>query len=255
MAKKKKKKGTKEEKPEEETPEGEEDKPEEETPETPEEETPTGEDRPGAGEEKINLTSKQLNARLKRAGKTERKEFLASLGFKSEAELQASLKAGGEAVEALKTDEEKTADKLAELEASNLEKDAALKQRDQDLAFEKMRNKALGLMAGTFHDPNAAFILMDVSEVDLEDGYSGLDDAILDLAKAHPWTVVEDKPGKKPASKVPGLDPANPTGEVTDDKPTDDELREKLFGSKSGREFFEPKEGGVTIAGTPPPAE
>jgi hypothetical protein len=190
----------------------------------------------GGGEQRITMTPAQLAERLERAKSTEKVELLKTLGLDSVEALQAIVKDGKAALDAQKTEAERQAEALKQaaerLEQLQDEAEAAKLERDRAL----IREAAVSKMSGRFHDPSAAFRLLDGlpgTKLALEDGeVKGLDDAIEALAKLYPWTLVDAR-----KSVAPKIGATNPDGTEVAPKETDAERRARYFGEHQ-TDFF-----------------
>jgi hypothetical protein len=206
---------------------------------------PTGGGTPGQGAEEggtpaeIKLTSAQLSERLDRAKGSERTTLLKSLGFENLEAAQAAIKAGQEALQAKMSAEEKQAAllKAAQDRATELEKQA--QQATQQASQALMQSEAMGLMAGRFASPKAAFKLLDLSGVERQsDGtFKGLSEAVEKLAKDEPWTLAAQTTTKTKVA-APPIGPTNPEGGDGKQTETDDDRRKRYFGAGAGSGGF-----------------
>ncbi|HNB50339.1 MAG TPA: hypothetical protein PK530_00270 [Anaerolineales bacterium] len=200
-------------------------------------------DGKGTGEE-IKLSSAALKERLERAEKSAKAELLKAMGFESLAAAQKAVEEGKQLQREKMSEQERLQADLTALTDRATKAEQAAQQA-------RLEAEALGLMAGKFANPRAALKLVDLTGVNLADGFTGLAEAINKLAETEPWTLApqtQTPNGKKPT--VPNLGPTNPETPTRPTK-TDAERMQKFFGGgvkNSG--FFEG--GGVKITGGSP---
>lgn len=198
-------------------------------------EAPVEETKPAASE--IKLTSAQLADRLERAKNTERDKLLKELGYDSPDALKQFIEAGRKALDAQKSDEERQAEALRQLQEQNAAFEAKARAAEDKANLALMQAEALSLMAGRFANPKAAFRLLDMTNVKIEDGnIIGMEAAVEALAEAEPWVLLTQR-------KAPQNLTTNPKTESEVVKEAEDEKRKRYFGSTGSSDFFKPSVG------------
>lgn len=182
-------------------------------PTTPTEETTTQGQEPGAEQ-----STPDIEALLKEV-KTLRKEA---------ASWRTKLRAAEEADEQRRRSEMTELEKLkADLEAERQARATAEQQRTQQL----LRTQVISAAARAgLNDPEDAVRMLDTSEMTVADDgtVEGLDDALARLLKAKPYLI-------KSTSGM--ISPTNPAG--GQQRPSDEQLRQELFGGRSKPALFE----------------
>lgn len=140
-------------------------------------------------------------ARVKREAKKQLANLVKELGFESPDQALEFLKVAKEEQEKKKTEAEKMAEKLAELERRLTERDLEIAEARKQMAFSTEAVK-LGIS-----DLEAAFRLMDWSEVEIDENGEvvGLKEALEKLVEKWPWLK-----GQSGSQSVGG--PSNPPG-------------------------------------------
>lgn len=191
--------------------------------------------------DEIKLNSVQLKERLDRAQTAAQEKLIKELGFASAKEIKAAITAGKTALDAQKTEAEKQAELLKQLQERGEDLERRAKEADDRAQAALMQSEALSLMAGRFANPKAAMKLLDMTDVNLQDGViTGLKEAVEKLAEAEPWTLAQQR--RTPNSPLT----ANPKNDGDPAKETDAEKRSRYFGNiGGGADFF--KGGGVKV--------
>ncbi len=188
---------------------------------------------PDSGGEKITMTPAQLAERLDRAKGAERTTLAKSLGFDTVEAMQQAFEAGKKALDAQKTDAERQAEALRQATERMQALEAAAQQAQEAQQQAQIQAAAFEKMAGKFHDPKAAFKLLDLGEIALKDGnVQGLDEAIEAMSKQYPWTLVSSK--EKIAPKIGATNPDSQAAP----KESDADRRARYFGGGGNTGFF-----------------
>lgn len=200
--------------------------------------TPTGGGQePGeAPPSEIRLTTTQLSERLERAKGSAKLELAKTLGFDSLEAMQSAIKAGQDAVKDKMSEAERTAAALKAAQDAAAEARTQLEAATKAANAEKIRSAAVELMAGKFAKPGSAFKLLDLAGVEVQaDGtVKGLKDAVDRLAQDEPWTLAVAAPPKL----APKTGPTNPENGGAPSGETDDDRRQRYFGTGPGAGGF-----------------
>ena len=188
----------------------------------------------------IKLNPAQLAERLERARTTEREKLLKDLGFESNDAIKAAIEAGKKAQEAQKTEQERQQEALQKAQELAQALEARAKQAEERAQSATLQAEALSLMAGKFANPKAAFRLLDLTGVKVQDGaVTGLVEAVEKLAKDEPWALAQ------PARKTPQNFTTSPPEGGDPAKESETAKRSRYFGGNGAGDFF--KGGGVKI--------
>lgn len=186
----------------------------------------------------IRLNPAQLAERLERARTAERDKLLKEIGFSNPDELKAAITAGKKALDAQKSEQERQQEELKRMQEKSQTWETQARNAEERAQAALMQAEALAIMAGRFANPKAAFRLLDLANVKIDDGgITGIDEAVEKLAKDEPWTLAQ------PARKTPQNLTTNPPEAGDPTKDSDAEKRKRYFGSIGGDDFF--KGGGV----------
>jgi len=191
---------------------------------------------PQGGAEKA-IPQSEVNALMARTRQEARERLLKELGFEKPEDLKARLDAARNIEDATKTEQQKTAERLAALEkekAGLAEQNARLqREHTETLIRAAVVSKAAAL---GFHDPQDAYRLIDASKLKLTDAgeVEGANEALEAMSKAKPWLV----------QQTPRLSATNPAGGSPTGGETDAQRRARLTG-KGGAFSFGEKGGAV----------
>ena len=215
--------------------------------------TATAAGKEKAGESAAVFTQEEVNKLLgkvrqetrEKTAKKELDEILGRFGAESLDELETIVKEYKELKLASMTELERMQSELEEARQKSLELEAILTEKEAAAQEALIKSAVVSAAAGRFEDAEAAYRLLDMAEVSVEEdgSVSGIEAALDKLAEKYPFMLRKSGPSR--------VSPANPPKSEPQGR-TDDDRRAEYFGIRSNRAnpFFT-EGGGVVISQEP----